>query len=482
MDTKILNFQILNGSIKRRVFFRSILLAATISMVALLRLRALSDFNFGNLVPIATNFNCFADSDNNVTLNQPSSNFFQNRFWGVMNCEKDVNLTVNVVTELMGMQFLNCEANTLCVGEGSSMAVKAMKQLGFSTVSGVYTNRFFSLKMKRFIYELDYQDCSFDFVLSRDLDKVSVPALLVLEVERVLKPNGIGALLVGAKSSHHNDLIRSATPVSSLLRSSSVVHVDSIDDELNLVVFKKRSQNATTFFNHNQISLPADCPSLTLTKPLIDLMEPLVSEKPMLVSPVSYLPKFVDVSARKRLVYIDIGVGELLNANVSDWFLPSYPIDQKDFNVYFVHYNTSIMLSYVKRPGITFVYHPGLAGKVTAEVDDIGDKDEDLDHYGGEEEFDFLAWFKETVQYADFVVLKMNAGEVELKFLSDVFDSGAICFVDELFLRCPEKSDDDKTNALTSKENCMDVYKSLRSNGVYVHQLWGDEIAYKTKP
>ncbi|GAU35634.1 hypothetical protein TSUD_394740 [Trifolium subterraneum] len=77
---------------------------------------------------------------------------------------------------------------------------------------------------------------------------------------------------------------------------------------------------------------------------------------------------------------------------------------------------------------------------------------------------------------------KMNAGEVELKFLSDVFDSGAISFVDELFLRCHEKGDDDKTNAVTSKENCMDVYKSLRSSGVYVHQLWGDEIAYKIKP
>ncbi|KAI5425928.1 hypothetical protein KIW84_031670 [Lathyrus oleraceus] len=284
--------------------------------------------------------------------------------------------------------------------------------------------------MKRIVYELDYQDFSFDFVLSRDLDKVSVPALLVLEVERVLKPNGIGALLVGAKSSHHNDLIRSTTPVSSLLRSSSVVHVDSIDDELNLVVFKKRSENATAFFNHHQLSLPVDYPSSALTKPLIDLMEPL------------------------RLVYTDIGVGELLNANVSDWFLPLYPIDQKDFNVYFVHYNTSIMLSHVKRPGITFVYHPGLAGKVVTEADvDVDEEeDEEVDPYVGEEEFDFLAWFKETVQYADFVVLKMNAGEVELKFLSNVFDSGAICFVDELFLRCPD---------ITSKESFMDVDKSL---------------------
>jgi len=49
--------------------------------------------------------------------------FFENRIWVSMNFEKDLNLTVNVWSELMGKQFLNCEANTLCVGEGSSMAV-----------------------------------------------------------------------------------------------------------------------------------------------------------------------------------------------------------------------------------------------------------------------------------------------------------------------------------------------------------------------
>lgn len=467
MDTKIMKFQILNGSIVRRVFLRSILFASAISILTLFR--TLTVFNLGHLVPITNYIDCapIPNSDSrfeNLTTG-PSSYFFRNRFWGSMNCEKDVNLTVNVVNELMGKHFLNSGAESLCVGEGSSTAVTAMKQLGFASVSGVYTHRFFSLNKKRIVYELDYQDSSFDFVLSRDLDKVSVPAMLVLEVERVLKPGGIGALLVFAKSSHPNDLIRSATPVSSLLRSSSVVHVGSIN-ELNLVVFKKKSENASSFYHH---PLPSDCSSLTFTKPLIDLMEPLVSEKP---SPeyhkgVTYLPKFVDVSTRKRLVYIDIGVGELLNANVTDWFLPSYPIDQKAFNIYFVHYNTSIMLSYVKRPGITFVYHPGLAGKVTA-ADQLGSTDADLDSYVGEDEFDFVAWFKETVEYADFVVLKMNAGKVELKFLSDIFDSGAICFVDELFLRCPDSGD------VTSKESCMNIYKGLRSNGVYVHQWWGD--------
>ncbi|XP_047159882.1 uncharacterized protein LOC124830260 [Vigna umbellata] len=449
-----------NHTSSRRVLLRSILLACAISIVSLYRAQSLFDF-----APIATYLDCVSGF-HGVTF-RPASQFLRTHFWVPVNCEKDANLTLTVVSELTGNRLLYPGAKSLFVGEGSSMAVVAMKQLGFSAVSAVQTRSF---EQKEVLYE----DSSFDFVFSRDLDKVSVPALLVLEIERVLKPGGIGALIVGSSGSHPNDLIRAATPVSSLLRSSNVVHVDYVN-ELNLVVFKKRYDNAT-FYQHN---LPADCPSLTFTKPLIELMEPLLSEKQKAPPPefhknIPYLPKFVDVSSRKRLVYIDIGVGELLNANVSDWFLPSYPIDQKDFNVYFVHYNTSIMLSYVKRPGITFVYHPGLAGigKVTAKLG-TDDNDDDLDSFLGEEEFDFLAWFRETVQYADFVVLKMNAGNVELKFLSDIFENGAICFVDELFLKCPERRGNDKS-ASRSMESCMDIYKGLRNNGVYVHQWWGD--------
>ncbi|KAF7804464.1 putative peptide upstream ORF protein [Senna tora] len=460
MDAKTFTFQILTGSIARRALVRAFLLASALSIVSLVRV--LPNLDLGAFAPI-TYHDCLADSDSDSTNSR-----ILNTVWGSFdskNCKQDVNLTVNMVTELMGKHFLDFNAKSLCVGEGALMAVSAMQQLGFSSVTGVHKHRFFSLAKKKFVYELNYQDSSFDFVFSRDLDKVSVPALLVLEVERILKPGGIGALLVGASRSNPNDLIRSATPVSSLLRSSSVVHVGYIN-ELNLVVFKKRSENGSSFDHYN---LPADCPSLTLTKPLIDLMEPLVEERPPpeFEKRISYLPKFVDVSTRKRLVYIDIGVGKLLNANVSDWFPPSYPIDQKAFNVYLVHYNTSIMLSYVKRPGVTFVYHPGLAGDVAAKLNTDGEVDPSL----GEEEFDFLAWFKETVEYADYVVLKMNAGKVERKFLSDIFESEAICYVDELFLGCPDSGDD---KGMVAKKNCMDMYNGLRSSGVYVHQWWGD--------
>ncbi|KAJ7976969.1 Methyltransferase type [Quillaja saponaria] len=468
MDSKAVKFQIPNGSIARLVLFRVFLAASAISLVSLLHI--LSGFDFGWLASVTPD-DCKADlgsaNDNMTAGSYLFHSRFVNPFWGSFDsprCKEDAKLTISVVTELMGKQFLDCGAKALCVGEGSALAVSAMQQLGFSSVSGVNKHRLFSLKQKHFAYELDYQDCSFDFVFSRDLDKVSVPALLVLDVERILKPGGIGAMLVGISGSSPDNLIRSVAPVSSLLRSSGVVHVRYMND-LNLVVFKKQPENASPF---QQFRLPSDCPSLAVTKPLIEQMEPLVVEKPIeFEKKISYLPKFMDNSTMKRLVYVDIGAGGLPNSNVTSWFLPSYPIDRKAFNVYFVDYNTSILLSYVKQPGVTFVYHPGLVGKkVPVPNNTEGDLDPSLE----DEEFNFLAWFKETVQYADFVVLKMNSGTVELKFISDLFESGAICFVDELFLHCSGSAGDEGV----VRGGCMDLFKGLRRNGVFVHQWWGD--------
>ncbi|KAG4959503.1 hypothetical protein HKD37_13G035912 [Glycine soja] len=476
MDSKSFKFYALSGSIARRVFFRALLLSSAVSLVALIRF--LPTVDLGSLTP-KTYFDCVDDDSDSLSENATltaGSYLFQSRilntFWGSfdsMNCKNDTSLASTVITILTGKRLLNFGARSLCVGEGSNVIVSSMQRLGFSSVVGLHKHPFLSLHKKKTVCHFEYDDSTFDFVFSKDVvDQVSVPAaLLVLEVERILKPGGIGALLVGSSSS---------SSVPSLLRSSNLVHVGYVN-ELNLVVFKKRSENASTsspFYNH---VLPEDCASVEFTKPLVKLMEPLVVERvgrdvKYEKKNVSYLPKFVDVSNKKRLVYIDIGVRELVNANVNvtNWFPPSYPIDQKAFSVYFVHYNASV-LSYVKLPRVTFVYHPGLAGKIAHK----NGVDGEMEPFFGEEEFDFLVWFKETVQHADFVVLKMHAGEVEMKFLADIFESGAICSVDELFLSCSE-SGDGKRETMSSREHCMDTYKGLRSNGVYVHQWWDAKL------
>ncbi|CBI16304.3 unnamed protein product, partial [Vitis vinifera] len=95
--------------------------------------------------------------------------------------------------------------------------------------------------------------------------------------------------------------------------------------------------------------------------------------------------------------------------------------------------------------------------------------DEDLSMPLYAEGFDFVHWFKETVVAGDFVVLMMNAREVELKLLFELFKSGAICLVDEIFLHCSEGVD---CNTATCKD-CMTLFKGLRNSGVFVHQWWG---------
>jgi SAM-dependent methyltransferase len=386
-----------------------------------------------------------------------------------MNCKKEINLVSSVVKELIGQRLLwNSEAESLCIGEYSDIAVSTMQKLGFSNV---INHQLLSINKKNFAYSLDhYRDFSFDFVLSNDFGKVTVPALLVLEVERVLKPNGTGALIldfdsygVYSNNSDYINMIRIASPISSLLRFSSIVYAGVVNNH-GLVVFKKNSEskieseNKSSSFYHDD--LPEDCKSVQFTKPLINLMEPLVKEKPYEKN-ITYLPKFKDVSSsKKNLVYVNIGGGY-------DWFPESYPIDKEDFNVYFLHYNFSIMLSHVKGPRVTFVYHPELNENFKA--NNVADA-EDMNHYLGEdEEFDLVAWFKETVEDADFVVLKMNAGKVEMKFLKDIYENRVICFVDELFLNCSESGDGDS-------DSCMDIYNGLRNNGVFVHQWWNNEL------
>ena len=81
-----------------------------------------------------------------------------------------------MVTELTGNRLHHPGAKSLCVGEGSSMAVTTMKQLGFfSSVSVVQMHHFEQRNVL-------YKDNSFDFLFSKDLGEVSVPTLLVLEV------------------------------------------------------------------------------------------------------------------------------------------------------------------------------------------------------------------------------------------------------------------------------------------------------------
>ncbi|KAK6926800.1 Methyltransferase type 11 [Dillenia turbinata] len=466
MDFMVLKSQMFHSIIARRILIRALLFSTAMTVLPLMQFVHFDGpveplfLNSLNCTPISTESNEYSLSFGVLkpvfALALP--------VMGSIQCQENENVTINVFDELVQNGFLDNEMKALCVGEGSNSAVSALGELGFDNTVGVDRHPFFSLWKKRFVYELDFKDNSFDFVYSRALQRVSVPALLVLEIERVLRPGGFGAMLVAAHDYSSSSLIRSATPVSSFIKSSDVVHVSGIG-YFTLVVFKKRFDTVASF---EHFRLPKECPSVENNKPYMRFLEPLVVESPGRVeAKMSFLPNFMNISSRNRLVYINIGAGESVSSSITDWFKPFYPVQSRSINVYVVDHDPFALSSYVKKPGITFVYHPDLAGsKGIAGVNII----EDLSAPAENEGFDFVSWFKETVAPADFVVLMMNAKEVELKLLFRLFESGSICHVDELFLRCSDGTD--------CKDNhcgeCSNVFKGLRSSGVYVHQWWGD--------
>ncbi|KAK8969339.1 hypothetical protein KSP40_PGU013092 [Platanthera guangdongensis] len=92
--------------------------------------------------------------------------------------------------------------------------------------------------------------------------------------------------------------------------------------------------------------------------------------------------------------------------------------------------------------------------------------------------FDFTEWLKNMVTEKDFVVVKMDVKGTEFDLFPRLFETGAICLVDELFLEChynrwqsccPGKRPPKYQNTYGQ---CIHLFSSLRESRVLVHQWW----------
>lgn len=440
MNLNFMKWHLLRGPLMKRVVLRAFMLLLAVIVVSVMQMAR----EVRVVWPKSTNVDdCSFDLSSNPELNLTGKlNSTLNSGLPLSGaspvlCKESENLIKVVFKVLMEKNFLQSDARSLCVGEKSAYAVLALRHLGFFDVLGVERHPFFSLFKRRFVYELDFGDNHFDFVFSEDLDRVSIPALLVLEMERVLSPGGTGAMLVRS------------IPATSFLKSSDVVHQCGVGS-FKLVVFKKKPE---TYASFEHFQLPAGCPSFENNKPYMKLIEPITDKiKPH----IAYLPNSMNISARNKLIYINLGAGEYAKASLANMLKPYCSNHHAAFEVFIIDHRPSVLSSYVTNPGFNFVYHPALGGD--AAPADIT-YDEFLSAPMDDEGFDFVRWFKETVSDGDFVVLMMKAKLEELKILVELFKSGAICHVDELFLRC---------------EDCTSLLTSLRNSGVYAHQWFGN--------
>ncbi|XP_008449921.2 uncharacterized protein LOC103491650 [Cucumis melo] len=256
MDLKFLKSPILRDpAFAKRVFFRVFLFASAISLIPILHILTSYDFKSFHLPKSPP---CHASPHSTPDHLPRGSYLFQGHFlnpvWDSfesLHCRETVNLTISLIKLLVDHKHLfNHSARALFVGGSSSSAASVLQDLGFSDALGVDKGRFISLRRMEVGYKLDYANNSFDFVLfTGKLLKVSVPDLVVGEIERILDGGGIGAVVTGISSPIS---IGFGGRVRMLLKSSCVVYSGNVE-KMYVSVFKKKSF-------HDQV-IPINCSS-----------------------------------------------------------------------------------------------------------------------------------------------------------------------------------------------------------------------------
>lgn len=135
--------------------------------------------------------------------------------------------------DLVAANYLAAGDRALCVGPGSSATASAMRRVGvLAAIRSSATA----------CCGLPFGDDSFDFALADSLHRVRVPARVVLEMERVIRPGRVGVVLrigPGSIPPAPGDLMKAAAPVVSLLRFSDVIGARAVNGSA-MVVFRKR--------------------------------------------------------------------------------------------------------------------------------------------------------------------------------------------------------------------------------------------------
>ncbi|GFY82482.1 hypothetical protein Acr_02g0007220 [Actinidia rufa] len=240
---------------------------------------------------------------------------------------------------------------------------------------------------------------------------------------------------------------------------------------------------------------------------LVRNAEPLITEEPPKpwitlkrnIKNIKYLASMADISFKQRYVYVDVGARSYGSSIVS-WFKKQYPKQNKTFEIYAIEADKAFHEEYRYKKGVTLLPYAAWVRNETLSFEVNGDpgreKEEkekgrgmgrikpvqssasvvgDVDKIQG---FDFANWLKSTVSEKDFVVMKMDVEGTEFDLIPKLFETGAICLIDEIFLECHynrwQKCCPGERSSKYQKTygQCLELFNSLRQSGVLVHQWW----------
>jgi FkbM family methyltransferase len=415
------------------------------------------------------------------------------RLWTTKEWRQKVEAFSVLFQGLMAEGLLSSKAKALCVGAKGGHEVLALKEIGVSDAVGVDPMASPPLVMEGEMHRQPFEDNTFDFEFSSVFDP---SADFASEIERTLKPGGVAVIRFESSGDMY-----SIDSFIHFFNNCNIVRFTEKDEGYLEIVLNKSVNKNTDTGGGAKCSVPA------WNKAAIDQAEVLIEEEPLKpwitlkknIKNIKYLPSMADIGNRRKYVYVDVGARSY-GSSIGGWFKKKYPKQNHQFDVYAIEADRAFYGDYEKRKGVKLLPYAAWVRNETLSFEINRDAGSSVESKGmgriqpkshaaitnGSEKsvsvvtvqgFDFAEWLKNAVSRHDFVVMKMDVEGAEFDLLPRLFETGAICLIDELFLEChynrwqrccPERT----PKYRRTYGECLDLFNSLRKNGVLVHQWW----------
>ncbi|KAM6550506.1 hypothetical protein CsatB_000314 [Cannabis sativa] len=429
---------------------------------------------------------------------------------------KAANFYSSVFQDLISHGYLSPESKSLCVETPKGQDVFALKEIGVSDSVGIFKKASKPLVINGEAHRIPFGDNTFDFVFSGGgrLEKSPRPLDFASEIVRTLKPEGYAVVHIGAKDTYSFNSFLALFNCCNLLTIRDIDGYDSSMPFIREMILKKEcvflshgiKKNSHDDENGDKCLVPG------YKQDLVRKAEPLIMEEPLKpwltlkrnIQNVKYLPSMADISFKSRYVYVDVGARSY-GSSIGSWFRKQYPKQNKTFEVYAIEADKTFHEEYKKKKAVTLLPYAAWVKNETLSFEinrDAGDKVTDkgrgmgriqpvkgkiqqvntMGRYDGEVDkiqgFDFANWLKNTVTEKDFVVMKMDVEGTEFDLIPRLFETGAICLIDEIFLECHYNRWQRCCPGQRSEKyektygQCLELFTELRRSGVLVHQWW----------
>lgn len=445
---------------------------------------------------------------------------------------KDWRIKVGVFSDIfqtiMKKNVLKSCDKALCIGAGAGQEVLALKEVGVQNSVGIDLVACPPLVMKGDMHRQPFKRDTFDFEFSNVFDHALFTSMFAAEIERTLKPGGyvvIHLMLKERGLAYRPNNLPNVDVLIALFKNFDVVDVADINafgldtevvlrkqivsQKVNLKLQTPEGPGCSRLCGSTKLSKIQDVPwSCSVSKhiqKIIDNAEPIILEKPWKpwlawlrnLKRIEFLPNLIDTSMQAGRVFVDVSTHHD-DSNIGSWFPKEYAMQNESFSVYVVGAENTYANKLTNYPNVKLIPNEAWVRNENLPMDwgqphrKVGrfprrliaddttvSSVKNFEQPSQVQRFDFAEWLMQTVSSEDFVVVKMDLEGTEFDLLPRMFETGAICLIDELFLECHDDNPQGTSAHSTSvyhktHGDCICLFNLLRGHGVLVHQWLGE--------